>query len=149
MGKGGRISLISIVVLAGIGALIFYFYKIYKTPQNNPAATTPQDDFIQNIFQAPAVTGNIVNSGISGRVVLLGGGPYEYEASLDIFKIDDFSKPFISIRTHDDGGFQVPLKPGSYVLKPIDPDGPIAPVRDNYLFMVGDGKWLQVKIEYE
>lgn len=126
------------LVLAGVGALVFYFYK---TPKN--------DNFIQSTAQAPAVEGDIVNSGIAGRAVLLGGGPYEYEASLEIFKSNNLSTPFISVRTHSDGSFQVPLRPGSYILKPMDPDGPIAPVRDSYNFTVGSGQWLQVKIEYK
>jgi len=130
--------IICLVVLAAIGALVFYFYK---TPKS--------DDFIQSTMQAPAVEGNIVNSGIAGRVVLLGGGPYEYEASLEIFSVGDLSKPFISVRTHSDGTFQIPLRSGSYILKPMDPDGPIAPVKDSYNFTIGDSQWLQVKVDYK
>lgn len=134
------------LVLAGVGVLVFYFYK---TPKNNSVTPSSIDNFIQSTAQAPAVEGNIVNSGIAGRVVLLGGGPYEYEASLEIFKADDLSKPFISVRTHSDGTFQIPLRPGSYILKPMNPDGPVAPIRNSYSFTVGDGQWLQVKIEYK
>ena len=90
-----------------------------------------------------------MNSGIAGKVVLLGGGSYEYEASLEIFKNDNLSTPFISVRSDSKGNFQIPLGPGSYVLKPADPDGPIAPVRDSYNFIVGDGQWLQVRVEYK
>ncbi|MDP3004326.1 MAG: hypothetical protein Q8N43_02375 [Candidatus Azambacteria bacterium] len=137
---------IGLIVLAGVGALVFYFYK---TQKNNSVTPSGNDNFIQSTAQAPAVEGNIVNSGIAGRVVLLGGGPYEYEASLEIFKSNNLSTPFISVRAHSDGTFQVPLRSGSYILKPTDPDGPIAPVRDSYPFTVGDGQWLQVKIEYK
>ncbi|MDO8676104.1 MAG: hypothetical protein Q7K16_00355 [Candidatus Azambacteria bacterium] len=132
------------LILAGIGALVFFTY--YKS-QNSEPSSNNSDNFIQNTFQMPAVEGNIVNSGIIGLIVLENGTPFE--AGFDIFESGNFPKPFISIRAHDDGTFQVPLKPGSYVLKPMDPDGPIAPVRSNYSFSIGDGQWLQVKIEYK
>ncbi len=106
-----------------------------------------QDSFIDSTVISPQVEGNIVNSGIAGRVVLLSGGPYE--ASLEIFKDNNLSAPFISVRTHSDGTFQIPLRPGFYILKPLDPDGLIAPVRNSYPFTVGNGQWLQVKIEYK
>ena len=138
MTKKYLLILIGIMILAGALAIVFYFYK---TPKS--------DNFIQSTMQAPAVEGNIVNSGIAGTVILLGGGPYEYEASLEIFKSDNLSAPFISVRSHSDGTFQIPLRPGSYILKPMDPDGPIAPVKDKYNFTIGDGQWLQVKVEYE
>lgn len=137
--------LIGVVILAGAGALVFYFYK---TQKNNLVTSSGSDNFIQSIAQSPVVEGNIVNSGIAGRVVLLGGEPYEYEASLDIFKSNDLSKPFISMRSDSKGNFQIPMRPGSYILKPLDPGGPIVPVRDDYPFTVGDNQWLQVKIEY-
>jgi len=146
MNKKVLIFLIGFIVLAAVGALVFYFYK---TQKNNSVTPSGNDNFIQSTAQAPAVEGNIVNSGIAGRVVLLGGGPYEYEASLEIFKSDNLSTPFISVRTHSDGTFQVPLRPGSYILKPMNPDGPIAPVRNSYPFTVGNSQWLQVKIEYK
>lgn len=145
MTKIKLLILIGIAVLAGVGALGFYFYK---TP-GNPPAPLPQDEFIQNTFRAPAVSGNVVNSGIMGKVVLLGGGKYEYEASLDIFKSGDLSKPFISVRSDAAGNFQIPLRPGSYVLKPADPDGDIAPMKQSYSFTIGDGQWLQAKVEYK
>ena len=152
-----NIIITGIIVLAGVGAFIFYFYKnqrnnLVKNNSVTPSSSiTPSgnDSFIQSIAQAPAVEGNIINSGIAGRVVLLGGGPYEYEASLEIFKDNNLSKPFISVRAHSDGTFQVPLRPDSYILRPMDPDGPIAPVRNNYPFTVGGNQWLQVKIEYK
>ena len=144
--KRKTVIIIGLIILAGVGALVFYFYK---TQKNNSVAPSGNDNFIQSTAQAPAVEGNIVNSGIAGRVVLLGGGPYEYEASLEIFKSNYLSTPFISVRTHSDGAFQVPLRPGSYILKPMDPDGSIAPVRNSYPFTVGDGQWLQTKIEYK
>ena len=133
----------SIIVLAGSGALVFFYYR--KAAQN-PA---PNDNFIQNSIQSPAVEGNIVNSGISGIVVLLGGRADEYEASLEIFKADSMSKPFISVRTDAKGNFQVPLRPGSYILKPVDPDGPVAPIREQHAFTVEDGHWLMAKVEYK
>ena len=127
-------------------------YPDFKEAQNNLSVLYQQlgrqDSFIDSTVVSPAVESNIVNSGIAGRVVLLGGGPYEYEASLEIFKSNNLSMPFISVRTHSDGTFQVPLRPGSYILKPTDPDGPIAPVRNSYPFTVGDSQWLQVKVEY-
>lgn len=137
------IFIIIIFVLAGVGALVFYFYK---TQKNNSVTPSNNDNFIQTIVQSPAVEGNIINSGIAGQSIITGGKPFE--ASLEIYKASDFSKPFISIRTHNDGTFQVPLKPGSYVLKPADPDGSIAPVKRSYNFTIGDSQWLQVKIEY-
>ncbi len=141
--KTKPLILIGITVLAGAGALVFFYYK--KTAQN-PA---PNDDFIQNSIQSPVVEGNIVNSGISGIVVLLGGGKYEYEASLDVFKANDMSKPFISVRTDSKGSFQIPLRPGSYILKPADPDGTVAPVRGQYPFTIENSRWLTVKVEYK
>ncbi len=153
MNKKLLIFLIGFIVLAAASAFVFYFYK---TPKSNSILPPVSDNFIQSAAQAPAVEGNIVNSGIAGRVVLLGGGSYEYEASLEIFSAKGGSAfggknstPFISVRAHSDGTFQVPLRPGSYILKPTDPDGPIAPVRNSYPFTVGDGQWLQVKIEYK
>lgn len=146
MNKRIILSGLIVVIMAGVGALVFYFYK---TQKNNSVTPSGNDNFIQSTARAPAVEGNIVNSGIAGRVVLLGGGPYEYEASLEIFKSDNLSTPFISVRAHSDGTFQVPLRPGSYILKPMDPDGPIAPARENYTFTIGDSQWLQVKIEYK
>ncbi len=141
--------LIAVII---VSALVFYFYK---TQKNNSVTPSGNDNFIQSTAQSPAVEGNIVNSGIAGSVVLLGGGPYEYEASLEIFSASGGSAfggknstPFISVRSHSDGTFQIPLRPGSYILKPMDPDGPIAPVRDSYPFTVGDSQWLQVKVEY-
>ncbi len=152
MNKKRLIFLIGFVVLAAGGALVFYFYKNSKNVPNSP----PEDNnFIQSTARSPAVEGNIVNSGIAGKVVLLGGGPYEYEASLEIFSAKGGSAsggennlPFISVRTHSDGTFQIPLRPGSYILKPMDPDGPIAPARGSYSFTVGNSQWLQVRIEY-
>lgn len=134
------------LVLAGASAFVFYFYK---TQKNNSIAPSGNDNFIQSVAQSPAVEGNIVNSGVAGKVVLLGGGPYEYEASLDVFKSDDLSKPFISVRSDLHGNFQIPMRPGSYILKPIDPDGDIAPVRDGYSFVINNGQWLVVKVEYK
>lgn len=106
-----------------------------------------QDSFIINsIIVSPQVEDNIVNSGIFGKV-FLNGAPFE--TSLDILKINNASKPVMSIRTHNDGIFQIPLRPGSYILKPVDPDGFVVPVRDSHPFVVGDNQWLQVKIEYK
>ena len=138
MNKKLLLFIIGLIILAVAGVVIFY--NSDSPPINN--------DFIQSTAQAPAVEGDIINSGIAGRVVLLGGGPYEYEASLEIFKSDNLSTPFISVRTHSDGTFQIPMRPGSYILKPTDPDGPITPARDNYPFTVGNGQWLQVRVEY-
>lgn len=97
--------------------------------------------------QAPAVAGNIVNSGIAGRVVLEGGTPFE--ASLDVFKSDDMSKPFISVRSDSQGRFQIPLRPAVYVVKPNNPDGVRAPLKDQYMIIIGGGRWIQLKIEYK
>lgn len=135
-------------------------YPDFKEAQNNLSVLYQQlgrqDSFIEGAVQSPAVEGNIVNSGIAGRVVLLGGGPYEYEASLEIFSASGGSAfggknstPFISVRTHSDGTFQVPLRPGSYILKPMDPDGLRAPLKDQYMVVIGNNQWLQVKIEYK
>ncbi len=155
MTKKYLLILISVAILAGALAVVFYWFN-KKSAQNLSAPAAADNSFIQSTAQSPAVEGNIVNSGIAGSVVLLGGGPYEYEASLEIFSASGGSAfggknstPFISVRSHSDGTFQIPLRPGSYILKPMDPDGPIAPVRDSYPFTVGDSQWLQVKIEYE
>lgn len=125
-------------------------YPDFKEAQNNLSVLYQQlgrqDSFIDSTVVSPAVEGNIVNSGIAGRVILNSGKAFE--ASLEIFKINNLSTPFISVRTHSDGTFQIPLRPGSYILKPMDPDGPIAPVRDSYPFAVGNNQWLQVKLEY-
>lgn len=136
---------IGLIVLAGAGIAIFYNYKV-KDKKISSGNNNDGDNFIQSVAQSPAVEGDIVNSGITGNIVFTDGKPFE--ASLEIFKAGDFSKPFISIRTHSDGTFQVPLKPGNYVLKPMDPDGPIAPAEKNYNFTIGNGQWLQVKVEY-
>ena len=135
---------IIILSLACVGALVFYFLSFSK---NKTTINPPIDNFVQSIGQSPVVVGNVINSGIMGTVVLANGKPFE--ASLDVFLADDLSRPYISIRTHSDGTFQIPLKLGSYVLKPMDPDGPIAPVRKSYDFVVNSGQWLQVKIEYK
>ena len=104
--------------------------------------------YIESELQGPAIEGNIVNSGIYGKVITALGAPFE--ASIDVFVVSKVepSKPFISIRTHSDGAFQIPLRPGSYFLKPIDPDGPMAPARSEYPINIGNGRWLQIKIEY-
>ena len=69
------------LVLAGIGAFVFYYFQGKKSIL--PAAIDYQSNstdnsFIESAVQAPAVEGNVINSGIAGKVVLLGGGPYEY-----------------------------------------------------------------------
>ncbi len=105
--------------------------------------------YIESELQGPAIEGNIVNSGIYGKVVTASGAPFE--TSIDIFMVSEVepSKPFISIRTHDDGTFQIPLRPGNYFLKPLDPDGPLAPAQEKYILNIGSGRWLQIKIEYK
>jgi len=106
-----------------------------------------QGSFIESTATAPGVEGNIVNSGIAGKVILASGKPFE--ASLEIFSGGNSLAPFISVRTHSDGTFQIPLRPGSYILEPMDPDGPIAPIRNSYSFIIGESQWLQVSIEYK
>ena len=106
-----------------------------------------QYSYIESELQGPAIEGNIVNSGVYGKVVAALGAPFE--ASVDVFSANDASKPFISIRTHNDGAFQIPLRPGTYILKPMDPDGPLAPAQENYPVNIGSGRWLQIKIEYK
>ncbi|MBI2446917.1 MAG: tetratricopeptide repeat protein [Parcubacteria group bacterium] len=120
---------------------------------NKPAATDinlvgegENYSYIESELQGPAIEGNIVNSGIYGKVITVFGAPFE--ASIDVFSANDASKTFISIRTHSDGTFQIPLRPGSYFLKPIDPDGPMAPAQEKYPINIGSGRWLQIKIEY-
>lgn len=146
MTKPRLLFLIITIILAGVGALVFY----YRKSDTSRISDNSENDnsFIQTITQAPAVEGNVVNSGIAGRVILLGGGSYEYEASLDIFKSDNLSKPFISVRSDAKGNFQIPMRPGSYILKPVDPDGPIIPAKNSYQFVIGAGQWLQVRVEY-
>lgn len=138
------------LVLVGMGAFVFYKYNKtegLKLPEKSNAFTEKNSAFIEQAVQAPPVEGDVINSGIAGRVTMADNKPFE--ASLDIFLDGDTSKPFISVRSHDDGVFQIPLKPGSYILKPLDPDGPVAPVRDSYNFTIGNSQWLQVKVEYK
>ena len=126
-------------------------YPDFKEAQNNLMVLYQQlgrqGSFVETTAGAPAVEGNIVNSGIAGRIILSDETPFE--ASLDIFRTDDMSRPFISVRSDSQGKFQIPLRPGSYVLKSMDPDGPIAPVRGSYSFIIGANQWLQVRIEYK
>ena len=103
--------------------------------------------YVESELQGPAIEGNIVNSGIYGKVITVSGAPFE--ASVDVFSASDASKPFISIRTHSDGTFQIPLRPGYYFLKPLDPDGPLAPTQEKYPINIGSGRWLQIRIEYK
>lgn len=103
--------------------------------------------YIESEIQAPVVEGNIVNSGIAGRIILENGTPFE--ASLDIFKADDMYKPLISVRSDAQGRFQIPLKPAVYIIKPNNPDGSHIPLKNQYTVSVGDNRWLQVKIEYK
>lgn len=121
--------------------------KYNRSPSVISAFGKGEYSYIETELQAPAVEGSIVNSGITGSVVLSGGRPFE--ASLEIFKTNDISKPFISVRTHDDGTFQIPLRPGFYFLKPLDPDGPITPLQEKYPFNLRAGRWLKFKIEYK
>lgn len=134
------------MILAGVGVLVFYFYRKSDVTQISNNLENDKS-FIQTIAQSPAVEGNIINSGIAGKTVMISGKAFE--ASLEIFQNDNLSTPFMSVRAHSDGTFQVPLRPGSYILKPADPDGLTAPVKTSYDFTIGNGQWLQVKIEYK
>lgn len=102
--------------------------------------------FVESTVGAPPVEGNIINSGIAGRIILSDGTPFE--ASLDVFRADDMSRPFISVRSDAQGKFQIPLRPDSYVIKPNHLDGLHAPLRDQYVVVIGNNQWLQVKLEY-
>ena len=117
--------------------------NIMKYNKSSSGANT----YIEAEIQAPAVEGNIVNSGVAGRIILSDGTPFE--ASLDVFRADDMSRPFISVRSDSQGKFQIPLKPAVYIVKPMDPDGSRAPLRDQYTVVIGNNQWLQVKIEYK
>lgn len=124
-------------------------YPDFKEAKNNLLVLYQQlgeiDPFVNSIIVSPVIDDeNIINSGIFG-IVMLGGKPYE--ASIDI--LSAAGAPVISVRSHSDGSFQIPLKPGIYKLKPLDPDGSIAPVKNSYNFTVSSGQWLQVKIEYK
>ncbi|MEK7578685.1 MAG: glycosyltransferase family 39 protein, partial [Patescibacteria group bacterium] len=83
--------------------------------------TGPLNDssFVESTVGAPLVEGNIINSGIAGRIILSDGAPFE--ASLDVFRADEMSRPFISVRSDAQGKFQIPLKPAVYIVKPMDP----------------------------
>ena len=123
-------------------------YPDFKEAKNNLSVLYQQlgqnDPFINSIIISPVIEDdNIVNSGIFGSIILSGK---PYEASLSIFS--STGVPVISIRSHSDGAFQIPLRPGIYKLKPLDPDGPISPAQNSYNFTVINGQWLQVKIEY-
>lgn len=141
--------LIGALILAGVGALIFYYFQEKKITL--PAVVNYKPNYVNNSFiesavQAPAVDSNIVNSGVAGRVLLKSGKPFE--ASLEVFLAGNMSKPFISVRTHSDGTFQIPLRPGSYFLKLLNSDGQVAPAKKEYPFTIENSQWLQVKIEY-
>ena len=136
------IAFLIAVLIAGV----FAFYKYGKSFEPEATLSDRDNSFIQDIVKAPGVEGNIVNSGIAGIVVLADGRPFA--AMLDIFKSGDMSKPFISVIAKEDGTIQIPLKPDSYVIKPLDPDGPRAPTRENYAVNVGSGQWVHIKIEY-
>ncbi len=110
-------------------------------------SSSDANTYIEAEIQSPAVEGNIVNSGVAGRIILSDGTPFE--ASLDVFRTDDMSRSFISVRSDSQGKFQIPLKPAVYIVKPLDPDGPRAPLRDQYTVVIGNNQWLQVKIEYK
>lgn len=103
--------------------------------------------FVESTIQAPAVEGNIVNSGIAGKIILSDGTPFE--ASLDVFKADDMSKPFISVRSDAEGRFQIPLKPAVYIIKPNNQDGFHISLKNEYTVIVGNGRWLQLRLEYK
>lgn len=105
-----------------------------------------KNSYIESELQGPAVEGNIVNSGVAGQIILKGGAPFE--ASLDVFKAGDMSKPFISVRSDAQGRFQIPLRPAVYIIKLNNFDGPLAPAQE-YPLVIGSGRWLQVKIEYK
>ncbi len=123
-------------------------YPDFKEAKNNLSVLYKQlgrrDGAIQSIIVSPQTEDNVITSGILGRIFL---NVMPYEASLDVFSAQGL--PVISIRSHSNGAFQIPLKPGFYRLVPLDPDGPVSPVRDDYNFMVNSGEWLDVKIEYK
>lgn len=124
-------------------------YPDFKEAKNNLSVLYQQlgqkDPFIDSIIVSPVVDDeNIINSGIFGNVFL---GENPYEASLNVLSAT--GALVISVRSHSDGAFQIPLKPGIYILKPVDPDGVVAPVRNSYNFTIGNSQWLQVKIEYK
>ncbi len=103
--------------------------------------------FVESTAGAPPVEGNIVNSGIAGRIILGDGTPFE--ASLDVFKADNMATPFISVRSDAEGRFQIPLRPAFYSIKPSNPAGSHTPLKNQYTVSVGNGQWLQVKVEYK
>lgn len=137
---------IAILIAVLIGGA-FAFYKYGRSDGPGAARIEGDSSFIEGIADSPVVEGNIVNSGIAGRVVLPDGKPFA--AMLDIFKSENTQKPFISVIAGEDGTIQIPLRPGSYTIKPLDPDGPHAPTRESYTVNIGSGKWIQIKIEYK
>lgn len=122
-------------------------YPDFKEAQNNLLVLYRQlgkaDNSIQSVIVSPEIEGNVITSGIFGKIVL---NNVPYEASLNVLSRQNIL--IISIRSHSDGTFQIPLKPGIYKLVLLDPDGPIKPVRNDYNFVVNNGEWLQMKIEY-
>lgn len=142
-----RITIVIILLIAAvIGAFIFYRSKSTSLSPK-PEKEVGDNSFIQNVAQSPAVEGNVINSGISGKIVLTDGRPFI--ATLDVFKSSDLSKPFISVLSHDDGTIQIPLKPDSYVIRPSRQFGSHISVRDSYTVKIEPGQWLQVKIDYK
>ena len=145
------IIVILVILVITAGVITFIFYKKYLNSASNSTVLNssdiiPDNSFVEGVVKAPAVAGNIINSGIAGKAVLPDGKPFA--AMFNIFKANNASKPFISVIAHDDGTFQIPLKPDSYVMKPVDPDGPRAPKRESYPINIGPGQWVQVRIEY-
>ena len=123
-------------------------YPDFKEAKNNLSVLHKQlgrmDSAIQSIIVSPQTEGNVITSGIFGQIVFNG---MPYEASLDVFSPQ--GSPVISIRSRSDGAFQIPLRPDSYVIKPNDPDGSRAPLRDQYTVVIGNNQWLRVRIEYK
>ncbi len=139
-------------------AEVIFTDLLKEDPNFEPARTNLQvlktnagllndSSFVESTIQAPAVEGNIVNSGIAGRIIL--GDNTPFEASLDVFKADDMSKPFISVRSDAEGRFQIPLKPAVYIIKPNNQDGFHMSLKNEYILTVGNGRWLQLRLEYK
>lgn len=106
-----------------------------------------QNYYVISALKSPGVEGNVVASGIYGKVVLASGQPFE--AALDIFKNGNMSKPFISVLSDPNGDFQIPLKPAYYIIRPANPYRSLVPELANYYIHIGAPQWIQIKIKYK
>ena len=64
------------ILIAALIVGVFAFYKYGRSGGSGVTQTESDNSFIEGIADSPVVEGNIVNSGIAGRVVLPDGKNY-------------------------------------------------------------------------